>query len=133
MELDRNGCKVLRASMQKALDQICKDLDLDSIQIGGITFYTEMSKASMRVQVFGKRVKDDGSKVSAKKLEWAAMAPRYGLKKEDFGSEFISSGERFRIEGINTRAYKMPIKAVRVSDGRKFKFSAETVKFLLSM
>ena len=60
--------------------------------------------------------------------DFEAMAYRYGLTANDFGSLFVSNDETFEITGLVTRRRKFPISAKRVRDGKPFKFPAEKVK-----
>jgi len=54
-----------------------------------------------------------------------------GLASEDFGREFSTGSETFRITGIEPRRPKYPIKAERLTDRRGFKFSPENVAMYL--
>jgi hypothetical protein len=60
--------------------------------------------------------------------DFGRHAESFGLEASDLGREFMSNGQMFRIDGLNTRATKMPIAASAVKSGRSYKFGAETVK-----
>ncbi|MCY1740743.1 hypothetical protein [Ensifer sp. SL37] len=62
---------------------------------------------------------------------FALLAGQYGLEATDFEREFIASGERFRITGIDPRRPKYPISVERIPDRRGFKFTADNVAMLL--
>ena len=49
----------------------------------------------------------------------------FGFQPTDLGRTFRQNGDRFRITGLNTNARRMPIQADRLSDGKRFKFSAD--------
>jgi hypothetical protein len=62
---------------------------------------------------------------------FALLVEQYGLEAGDFGREFITGGERFRITGIDPRRPKYPISVERMPDRRSFKFTADNVTMLL--
>lgn len=85
---------------------------------------------------FGVRVsipRPDGTTVQPERVLFEVMAPEYGLQPEDFGREFSSRGERFRITGIDPRRPRYPVSAVRIPDGKGYKFTAENVAALLQL
>jgi len=73
----------------------------------------------------------DGMPFNLEKDMFAYLAQRYGLAPSDFGREFTTGGERFRITGIDPKRPRYPISAERVPDRRGFKFTAENVAMLL--
>ena len=83
---------------------------------------------------FGVRVSiplPDGSTLDPERLLFEALAEEYGLSPDDFGREFSTGQEWFRVAGINPRRPKYPISATRLVDGKGFKFTAENVVLLL--
>lgn len=62
------------------------------------------------------------------KAEWARWSKTFGFEAEDFGKTFKSGRTDYRITAINPRRPKYPVSAVRVRDGRAFKFGADTVR-----
>ena len=83
---------------------------------------------------FGVRVSiplPDGSTLDLERMLFEALAEEYGLSPEDFGREFSTGSERFRVAGIDPRRPKYPISATRVPDGKGYKFTAENVVLLL--
>ncbi|MBB5577651.1 MULTISPECIES: hypothetical protein [Rhizobium] len=73
----------------------------------------------------------DGKPLNLVKEMFALLAEQYGLEAADFEREFITSGERFRITGIDPRRPKYPISVERIPDRRGFKFTADNVAMLL--
>ena len=61
------------------------------------------------------------------KAQWKRHASMYGLPVDAFGTVFRSNGTEYRICGISTRRPKYPVLGTRVSDGKKFKFTADVV------
>ncbi|MER8435960.1 hypothetical protein NKH36_24630 [Mesorhizobium sp. M1312] len=73
----------------------------------------------------------DGTAFNLEKDLFGFLAARYGLAPSDFGREFRTGSERFRITGIDPKRLKYPISAERIPDRRGFKFTAENVAMLL--
>lgn len=85
---------------------------------------------------FGVRVsilRHDGKTIHPDGILFEVMAPGYGLQPEDFGREFSSRGERFRITGMDPRRPRYPVSVVRIPDGKGYKFTAENVAALLQL
>ena len=73
----------------------------------------------------------DGSLYSTEKAVFEVFAENFGLKPSDYGRIFKTSGEAFRITGINPNRPKYPISAERLADGRGYKFTVENVEMYL--
>jgi len=83
---------------------------------------------------FGVRVSiplPDGSTLDPERILFEALAEEFGLSPDDFGREFSTGQERFRVAGIDPRRPKYPISATRIPDGKGYKFTAENVALLL--
>ena len=63
--------------------------------------------------------------------QWNTYCYSYGLKAENYNSEFVSNNDVFVVIGIKPRNRKYPIIAERKNDGKLFKFPAESVKIAL--
>ena len=74
----------------------------------------------------------DGNAMGAGAKDFIKHASLYGLKEDDFGAEFHSNGELFRITGFKPRARKYPVLAEKVRDGKTYKFPVERVKAALA-
>ena len=73
----------------------------------------------------------DGRTLDPEQLRFEALAEAFGLSPGDFGREFSTGRETFRITGIDPRRPKYPISAERVPDRQGFKFTADQVALLL--
>ncbi len=73
----------------------------------------------------------DGTAFNLEKERFEFLAEYYGLAPSDFGREFRTGSERFRITGIDPKRPRYPISAERIPDRRGFKFTAENVAMLL--
>jgi hypothetical protein len=83
---------------------------------------------------FGLRVSiplPDGTTFDPERMLFAALAEEFGLSPDDFGREFSTGRERFRVAGIDPRRPRYPISATRIPDGKGYKFTAENVALLL--
>ena len=73
----------------------------------------------------------DSSALDPERLRFEALAEAFGLSPSDYGRQFSTGREQFRIAGIDPRRPKYPVSAERVPDGQGFKFSAEQVALFL--
>ncbi len=73
----------------------------------------------------------DGRTLDPEQIRFEALAEAFGLSPGDFGREFSTGRETFRITGIDPRRPKYPISAERIPDRQGFKFTAEQVALLL--
>jgi hypothetical protein len=73
----------------------------------------------------------DGTALDPEKLLFGALAEAFGLSPDDYGRQFSTGRERFRITGIDPRRPKYPVSAERIPDGQRFKFTTDQVILLL--
>ncbi len=73
----------------------------------------------------------DGTALDPERLRFEALAEAFGLSATDFGRQFSTGRESFRVIGIDPRRPKYPISAERIPDGQGFKFTADQVALLL--
>lgn len=73
----------------------------------------------------------DGTALDPERLRFEALAEAFGLSPTDFGRQFSTGREHFRITGIDPRRPKYPVSAERIPDGQGFKFTIEQVAILL--
>ena len=64
--------------------------------------------------------------------DFARLAPRYGLKAEDWGKTFQLQGMEMRLTAIKPSRRKFPITVERTRDGKGFKLTAHDVKAALA-
>jgi hypothetical protein len=120
--LTPTSCEKIQALMLEACKTIAADHGLVIESAGwrglepGFAF-----EPSFRVSIPA----PDGKPLNLEKEMFALLAEQYGLEATDFGREFIASGERFRITGIDPRRPKYPISVERIPDRRGFKFTAQ--------
>ena len=73
----------------------------------------------------------DGTALDPERLRFEALAEAFGLSAADYGRQFSTGRETFRLVGIDPRRPKYPISAERIPDGQGFKFTADQVSLLL--
>ena len=73
----------------------------------------------------------DGTALNPERLRFEALAGAFGLAPADYGRQFSSGREHYRITGIDPRRPKYPVSAERIPDGQGFKFTADQVALLL--
>ena len=69
----------------------------------------------------------DGTAFDPERLRFEALAEAFGLSAEDYGRQFSTGRETFRLIGIDPRRPKYPISAEPVPDGQGVKFTADRV------
>lgn len=73
----------------------------------------------------------DGTALNPERLRFEALAEAFGLSPADYGRQFNTGRELFRITGIDPRRPKYPVSAERIPDGQGFKFTSNQVTLLL--
>lgn len=123
MGIDRTFLRQFGAEAQEALEKVASKHGV-SVSYKGARFSSANATIKFEIATVGR-----GGEVNTREVEsFKRSARRYGFEPEDLGSEFTVRGETFKIVGLNTRAHKYPIVGERVTDGRRFKFHASTVK-----
>lgn len=73
----------------------------------------------------------DGTALDPNRLLFETLAEAFGLSPDDYGRQFSTGRERFRITGIDPRRPKYPVSAERIPDGQGFKFTPDQIALLL--
>ena len=73
----------------------------------------------------------DGTALDPERLRFEALAEAFGLSPDDYGRQFSTGRELFKITGIDPRRPKYPVSAERIPDGQGFKFTSDQVALLL--
>lgn len=122
-EITRTNLILLRADLDAAMAQVAAKHNL-SITLGSARFSPTTAKINLEVAT----KTEDGEAQKTTLIAFKALAHSYGLKPEDLGRTFTTNGKVMRITGLNTRSHKYPVTVDCLTDGKKYKISAETTK-----
>ena len=73
----------------------------------------------------------DGTALDPERLRFEALVEAFGLSPADYGRQYSTGRELFKIAGIDPRRPKYPVSAERIPDGQGFKFTSDQVALLL--
>ncbi len=121
-------CQRLQLEMLKARQNVATrhGLVVEPKEISGVDLRWGFD-AAFRVSI----PLPDGTALDPERLRFEALAEVFGLSFADYGRQFSTGRELFRITGIDPRRPKFPISAERIPDGQGFKFTADQVAMLL--
>lgn len=122
-QFQKSDIKELRSKMTDAMSTICKEMGIESLEIGTIHF----TDATCSMKITGKLK----SNVKAAIEHNAFHASLFGLPADVVGRQFSYRGQSFTIDGIDLKKRRYPVLAHDSNDGRKYKFTAEDIKPLL--
>jgi hypothetical protein len=125
--LDTDTVKIIQANVLLALEEIEQNY--------GISFSSKGARFSPSSCVFkieASIVDDSGVAKNIEREDFSIYASMYGLNPQDLDKVFAINGDPYQIAGISPRKPKYPVIAVKLSNGKKYKFSAMTVKNLLA-
>ena len=98
------------------------------VGLGSGSFTPQDAKIRLEIKTIG----DDGEVHDPAKDNFEFLCYRFGLEPNDLGRKFRQRNRVYTITGLNPRRWKMPVNCDR-DDGKKFKFSAESVKSYLKV
>lgn len=121
-------CQRLQAEMLKACETVAArhGLVVEPRDITGVDLRWGFD-ATFRISI----PLPDGTALDPERLRFEALAEAFGLSPADYGRQFSTGREHFRITGIDPRRPKYPVSAERIPDGQGFKFTAQQVALLL--
>jgi hypothetical protein len=126
IKIDRQLLKALTGDAEKALTEIADKYGI-SIKCKGGSFARDGANATLKFEIVAPDA-ETGEALTREAQDFKRSAKQFGFEPEDLGSEFTVRGTVYKITGLKTRRHKYPISAVRVSDGKGFKFPVESVK-----
>lgn len=126
-QFNRQGHRQLSAEITQELQALAQRHGLDVSAGGGQYGDTELIiKVTVR-SGDQQKVEDQARRKIDADGRWVG-----GLKGSDFGTIFVSNGERFRFTGVNPGRPKFPISGERVRDGRSFKFPQHIAQLIIA-
>lgn len=123
--MDRIKTRAIAADAMAALQAVATKHGLVVKYSGGSY---GMSNAALKFEFAEKA--SNGAVLTREAVDFQQYASVYGLKPDDLGRQFQHNGYTYKIVGLNARAHKMPIQAVRL-DGKTFKFPENVVRLSL--
>lgn len=118
------GYAIFRQEFEEAIAALAEKYDI-SFDIGTIRYNELGFKFTVTALTNG-----DGNK-SGQQLQFEALAPRYGLRPEDYGATVVHSGQSYTVVGINPKARKYNV-LIENNKGEKFSLSPELARIKLS-
>ena len=129
-EWNRPECRRVADEVNKALADVGKKLGISIAKTGGGSYRGNSFTFKVECALMG----ENGEVFNQKAEDFKMYASSYGLKPTDLGKEFTTwDNKTFKIEGLNTRRPKFAVSAIRVSNGKGYKFPADQVKRLLAL
>ena len=127
IRIDRPFLKKFTKEAQRVLEDLAATYGIDSVTYKGGSYDANGGNATLKFEIAAPDPVN-GETLSAEAQEFKALAHVYGLNPEDLGTEFKVRGTVYKITGLKNSRPKYPISAIRVSDGKAFKFREATVK-----
>lgn len=121
-KMNRPAVRKIAEALEKAAKEVADEMGLD-VRLAGGRFDPDVGTLTERVEF---------SLAGAEEKEFGMNAPLFELTAEDYGKEFSSRGERYRLVGLSTRRPKYPVVGERVRDGKKFKFTESSIRAMQS-
>lgn len=127
MAITRDRIKEIRVDVQNALDMVARTYGGHiGFKVGGIRYDSN----SFRITVNGF---DKNAGENVYEVEWGKYHALYGFAYDELGKTFSRDGDVYAIVGLKKANRKYPIIARKVSNGKEFKFTADTVRALLDL
>lgn len=119
--------RLLRQLLEKHLAAVEAEVGV-KVVVGGARY----SDSTVTFKVDLNIVAENGVVHDRYRDEYTQLARIYGLDPEWIDREFTDrTGTKFRISGLNTRKRKFPVIVARVTDGKKFLYNIDTIRFAL--
>jgi hypothetical protein len=126
IKIDKAFLRSFTGDAQKALTEIADKYGI-SISYKGGSYARDGGNATIKFEIAAPDA-TTGEALTREAQDFKRFATDYGFEPEDLGTEFTVRGTVYKIAGLKTRRPKYPISAVRVKDGRSFKFPVDAVR-----
>lgn len=129
-KMDRAAAKVLAEEVDKALGEVAERLGLN-LKRGNVRFDPTTGECKFGpVFTLGG---EQGADLAREKFARDLTAISTTITADHFGAEFVSMGQKFRLDGVNTRAPKFPFSGTEIATGKRYKFGKSTVERLVAL
>jgi hypothetical protein len=123
MNIDRDGCRQIRQVMESQVFPLIEKLTGLKPEGGRMTF-SPGHNLSFKLTLSQK----NGAGVSNPEAEeFKVFCTSFGLKPTDLNRVFTIRGQDYQLLGLCRRRHRFPFSAERVSDGKRFKFAADSI------
>lgn len=119
--MDRAEARRIATAIEKAVQPVALAYGLQ-IKVKGGRFSTTTYTAKVECSEL-----QDGVAQTGQRVDFLAMCDAYGLESEHLDTAFQVRGETYRITGLAPSRRRYPVIAERMSDGKAYKFAADTV------
>lgn len=121
--ITKSNIKMVETRMMELLKQLESEFDVKVRFAGGK--FDDIS-ADLKINI---KVKETSTGASAEEAEFAKTAPLFGMTKADYKKQFKYAGHTFELVAFNPRAYKKPVKARSLNDGKIYVMPTNAMKF----
>ena len=128
MEITKSNLRIFRQDFKNTVESLQKEYDV-TIDMGNITYGDE--EFHFKVDVTnGDRPEAERNKFIKvlKRNSWKYPA----LNNDSYGKDITINHEACKIVGIKPRASKYPIVAIKENNGKRYRYTYETIKNALN-
>ena len=122
-EFNRNNLDIMRTSINSKLAELESDFNI-KIELGRISYGDNNFTSKVNCNLI-----KDGQVVETIATDFDRYKDAWGLEFS-LGTTFISNNSTYKVLGLKPRNRKYPIIAEDISNGKRYKFSEEKMKFL---
>lgn len=122
-KLDSQSVDHLRGEINQALKAVANKFGL-KIQVGAVRYSPTEGNFKVKVNT----INANGVVETVARTRFIQLASHYGLDPNWLDQEFIHKGDKYKIEGLNTRASRYKIQVIRIHDKACYKFPASLVR-----
>jgi hypothetical protein len=123
MEFTKELCKSLSKEIVGSLAEIAAKYNIN-IKTGRGQFDTNSFSLKLEIST----ISESGVVQSKERTSWNLYAISFGLKPEWLDKIFTFQGDKFKIEGLNTKRHKYPVLAKNIRTNRMHIFHPTSVK-----
>jgi len=124
--MDKTTARTLSEALKTHLEAFEEEHDI-KVTIGSGKF--DSTTLTLKVELA--ELAESGEALTRAANEFKYMAHRYGLAPDDLGKEFRDGIRTYRIVGLKPRSTRYPVIAESLSDKKRYKFAAASVKLYL--
>ena len=126
--MKRETAKLIGEKIEAALQSVGEELGVQIRARGG-----SFAATACQIKLEVSEISEEGVAKTPERAAFVEQAMYYGLSPLDLDQEFKGQdGTVYRIIGLSPRKRKYPIVALRVSDGKLYKFGSQTVVRMLA-